>query len=154
MALTQRQMACFERNAQFLNEVAAALMPIATELKKQALVIRSNPASTETEQTFAAIWEQLADKILAEQGFTTQAGVSAATTATGGSVGMKYLVQQLLMSSGWTLTPDQWAADEPAARATIQAGMAALITSLTAMPGAEPEAPQAMAAAKSRRGTK
>ena len=135
MALTQRQIGCFEGNKQFLNEVAATLLPIAANMKKQALVILSTPESTEVQQTFAAIWQRLADQILNEQGVNMQAlGGSTQTTATGGSTGMKYLVQQLLMSESWTLTPDAWANDEMAARAAIQAGLAALLLELTAIP--------------------
>lgn len=144
MALTQRQMACFEKNSQFLNEVAAALLPIAAEMKKQALVITSNPQSSETEQTFAATWGRIADQILAEQGVNLAALGVGSAQATGGSVGMKYLIQQMLMSPAWTLTPDQWATNEATARTTIQAAMAALLAELTAIPGAEQ--PQALAA--------
>ena len=139
MALTQRQMACFESNRQFLNEVAAALLPIAAGMMADSLVTLSDPAGTEVQQTFAAIHKGVADQILKEQGINVQAlGVGAATgTATGGSLGMKYLVQQLLMADGWEMTPDEWAADEAAARAAITAGMAALLTSLTAIPAQE-----------------
>ena len=57
----------------------------------------------------------------------------AAATASG-STGMRYLVQQLLMSDGWTMTPDTWAANEMQARTAIEAGMAALLDSLTEIP--------------------
>ena len=145
MALTQRQMACFENNSQFRNEVAAALLPIAAEMKKQALVVRSTPESTEVQQAFAAIWERIADQILAEQGINaTGAGGSFSAATAAGSTGMKYLVQQMLLADGWTLTPDQWAANETAARAAIQTAMATLLADLTAIPGAEQ--PQALAA--------
>jgi hypothetical protein len=131
-------MACFEGNRQFLNEVAAALLPIASQMKRAAMVVRSTPGASEVQQSFALAHERLADQILGEQGIYLH-GVStgAATTATGGSTGMKYFVQQLLMSPDWTLTPDAWAADETAARATIQAGMTALLTALTAIPEQE-----------------
>ena len=133
MALTQRQMNCFERNSQFLTEVASALLPIAAQMMKTAMVVASDPASTEVQQTFAAIHKQLADQILKEQGINVQ-GLGSSVTATSGSTAMKYLVQQMLMSPGWTMTPDEWAEDEMTARAAIQAGMAALLLELTAIP--------------------
>ena len=145
MALTQRQMACFENNPQFQNEVAAALLPIAAEMKKAAMVTLSDPASSEVQQTFAGIRGRVADQILAEQGVNVAVLTGGSyTTATGGSIGMKYVVRQMLMQPDWTLTPDAWAADEMAARAEIQAAMGALLTQLTAIPGEEPETPQAM----------
>ena len=61
-------------------------------------------------------------------------GLGSSVTATSGSTAMKYLVQQMLMSPGWTMTPDEWAEDEMTARAAIQAGMAALLLELTAIP--------------------
>ncbi len=138
MALTQREIACFENNKQFLNEVAAALLPIAAAMLKGAMVVLSNPASTEVEQAFAAIHKQLAGQILKEQGINIDAlGLGGAAAATGGSMGMKYLVQQLLLLPDWALSPDEWAADEATARAAIQVGMAALLTELTAIPDTE-----------------
>lgn len=134
MSLTQRQMNCFERNSQFLTEVAAALLPIAAQMKKGAMVVRSNPQATEVEQSFALAHEALADQILREQGITIGANANSSVTATSGSTAMKYLVQQMLMSSAWDMTPDEWAADEMTARAAIQAGMAALLQGLTAIP--------------------
>lgn len=135
MALTQREMACFENNKQFLTEVAAALLPIAAGMMAASLVVLANPASTEVEQTFAGIRQRLADQILREQGINAQGiAVAQPAVATGGSTAMKYLVQQLLLSAGWTMTPDEWAADEATARAAIQAGMAALLMELTAIP--------------------
>lgn len=141
MALTQRQMACFESNKQFQAEVAAALLPIAAAMMRGALVVLSTPESTEVQQTFAAIHKNIANQILQEQGVNVQALGTAGATATGGSTGMKYLVQQLLTSAAWTLTPDQWAANEEAARTAIAAGLAALLAQLTAIPGQEPEPP-------------
>lgn len=137
MALTRRQMACLERNGQFLDEVAAALLAIASQMKRGAMVIVNTAESTAVQRAFAEATGRIADQILAEQGISLQAANSLpgiATTATGGSTAMRYLVQQLLMSPGWTLTPDAWAADEGAARAAIQAGMAALLANLTAIP--------------------
>jgi hypothetical protein len=142
MALTQRQMACFESNKQFQAEVAAALLPIAAAMMRGALVVLSTPESTEVQQTFAAIHKNIANQILQEQGVNVQALGTAGATATGGSTGMKYLVQQLLTSAAWTMTPDEWAANEATARVTIQTFLAGLLTTLTAAPGEEPEAPQ------------
>jgi len=145
MALIQRQMACFENNPQFQNEVAAALLPIAAAMKRGAMVVLATPESTEVEQTFAGIRGRIADQILAEQGVNVAALTGAGYgTATTGSIGMKYVVRQMLMQPEWTLTPDQWAADEMGARAAIQTAMAALLADLTAIPGAEQ--PQALAA--------
>ena len=39
MALTQRQMACFESNRQFLNEVAAALLPGPDSIDADGVVV-------------------------------------------------------------------------------------------------------------------
>ena len=137
MALTQREMACFENNSQFRNEVAAALLPIAAGMMAESLVTLSNPESSATEQTFAGIRQRIADQILREQGINAQAaGVTVANA--GDSMGMKYLIRGLLMSPDWTLTPNEWAANEATARATIQAGLGAYLTTLTAIPGAEP----------------
>ena len=140
MALTQRQMNCFERNSQFLNEVAAALLPIAADLKRAAIVALNNPDATQVDRAFAETQTRIAEQILAEQGITLHASsvptLPNTGSAAGGSTAMKYLVQQMLMAAGWTLTPDEWAGDEPAARATIQGAMAALITALTAQPEA------------------
>lgn len=141
MALSQRQMACFEKNSQFLNEVAAALLPIAANMMAAALVVINTPTSSEVEKTFAGIRQRLADQILREQGINAQGAVTAGmpafgatTTATGGSTAMRYLVQQMLLMPTWTLTPDEWADDEAAARTAIQTSMAALIEALTAIP--------------------
>lgn len=134
MALTQRQIACFESNRQFLNEVAAALLPIAAQMMAESLVVLANAASTEVEQTFAAIRQRLADQVLREQGINAQGAGGQAASAAGGSTAMKYLIQQMLLMPTWTLTPNEWAANEVAARETIQASMAALLTALTATP--------------------
>ena len=138
MALTQRQIACFEKNTQFLNEVAAALLPLASDMIRQAMVVENNEAATAVERTFAAIRKQIANQILTEQGINIQGGSMAYPTpggvATSGSTAMKYLVQQMLLLPDWTLTPDQWAADEVLARATITTAMASLVQGLTAIP--------------------
>lgn len=141
MALTQRQMSCFERNSQFQNEVAAALLQIAAGMKAQALVDKTS--AEETLRTFAAIRERVADQILAEQGISLQptGGILPAVgQATTGSQAMKYLIQQMLLMPTWTLTPDAWADNEMVARATIQGNLAALLQNLTAIP----VAPQAL----------
>lgn len=139
MSLTQRQINCFERNSQFLTEVAAALLVIAADMMKDSLVVLNTPESSEVERTFAGIRQRIANQILSEQGINVQAvsmtGVAlGGGTATGGSTAMKYLVQQMLLQPTWTLTPDAWAADEMGARATIQFAMAALVEGLTAIP--------------------
>lgn len=134
MALTQRQMACFDGNRQFLNEVAAALLPIAAQMMAESLVVLANPISTEVQQTFAAIRQRLSDQILREQGINAQGAGGQAASAAGGSTAMKYLIQQMLLMPTWTLTPDQWASNEAAARETIQGSLAALLTALTAIP--------------------
>ena len=135
MALTRRQMACFERNPQFLDEVAAALLPIAAEMTKEALVVENTLGSGELDLKIAAIKKRIADQILREQGINVQSeGLmpSALPTATGGSTAMRYLVQQMLLD--WTMTPDEWAADEMAARTSISTTMRALLQALTAVP--------------------
>ena len=137
MGLTRREMACFERNPQFLDEVAAALMKKAALMKRQAVVVLANPESTAVEREFATQRARIAEQILAEQGINLQTptGFPSGITATAsGSTGMRYLVQQLLMSDGWTTTPDTWAANEMQARAAIETGMAALLDSLTEIP--------------------
>jgi hypothetical protein len=141
MALTQRQINCFEKNSQFVNEVAAALLVIAANTMAQALVVLNTPEASEVERTFAAIRQRIADQILREQGINVQGatmgmGMPAlpGQTATGGSTAMRYLIQQMLLQSTWTMTPDQWAADEMLARATITASMATLMQNLTAIP--------------------
>ena len=138
--LTQRQMACFENNKQFLNEVAAALLKIAASMTADALVVKNTPASTDVEKVFAEKREQIAAQILAEQGisFQTTALPSATPSAAGGSKAMSYLVRQMLMMSTWTLTPDAWAADEPAAATEITTRMSELIQTLTAIPQVQP----------------
>lgn len=141
MALTQRQMACFENNSQFRNEVAAALLPIAAGMMADSLVTLSDPAGTEVQQTFAGIRQRVADQILREQGINAQGGGMAANA--GDSTAMKYLVRSMLMSPDWTLTPDQWAANETTARQTIQTALGLYLATLTAIPGAPPAAVQA-----------
>ena len=91
------------------------------------------------ERAFAAARKRIAEQILNEQGITVQVQTNPFTSAvaTNGSNAMKYLVQQMLLMPTWELTPDQWAEDEAAARATIQASMAALLESLTAVPEQE-----------------
>lgn len=137
MALQQRQMACFEKNTQFLNEVASVLLPIAAGMKASSLVVLNTPDSSEVQKTFAAIRGQIADQILSEQGInlaqSSPFGMPG-QTATGGSTAMRYLIQQMLLMETWTMTPDEWAADEAVARATIQASMTALLSALTAIP--------------------
>src|SRR6476619_5211581 len=135
MALTRRQMACYERNPQFLDEVAAALLPIAAEMTKEVLVVENTLGAPELDLKIAAIKKRIADQILREQGINVQSEAllpSAVPTATGGSTAMKYLVQQMLLD--WTMTPEQWAADEMAARAAISTAMRTLLQSLTAVP--------------------
>lgn len=137
MALLQRQMACFENNKQFLGEVAAILLPIAATMYRGAMMVENNPDSQGVERAFAAARKRIAEQILSEQGITVTVQTNPflqTASATGGSNAMKYLVQQMLLMPTWTLTPDEWADDEAAARATIQASMAALLESLTAIP--------------------
>lgn len=138
MSLTRRQMSCFERNAQFLDEVAAALLAIASQMKRQSMVVLNTEANT-VEKVFAETTGRIADQILSEQGISLAAapslpGIVTTATAVPGSTAMRYLVQQLLMSPTWTLTPNEWAEDEAAARATIHIGMATLLQSLTEIP--------------------
>ena len=135
MALTQRQMACFERNPQFLNEVAAALLPIAATMLKQSMAVRAQAGGDAMALAMADKVGLIANQILAEQGINLSApSLIPNAAATSGSTAMKYLVQQMLMSPGWTLTPDAWAADEATAFATIQAAMGSLLAALTAIP--------------------
>lgn len=137
MGLTRREMACFERNPQFLDEAAAALLTKASTMKREAVVVLANPESTAVERAFAEARARIAEQILSEQGINLQpaAGLPGiVTTTASGSTAMKYLVQALLMSEQWTMTPDEWAADEMAARAAIGTGMAALLDNLTAIP--------------------
>lgn len=135
MALTQRQAACFEKNTQFLNEVAAALLPIAAAMLKQSMVIKGTQAGDPVAVAFADKVGLIANQILAEQGINLQApSLIPVTAQAASSTAMKYLVQQMLLRPTWTLTPDQWAADEAGAFAAIQTHMAALLTELTAIP--------------------
>jgi len=130
-------MACYERNPQFLDEVAAALLPIAADMTKEALVVENTPGAPELDLKIATIKKKIADQILREQGINVQSDILLPSalptaTATGGSTAMKYLVQQMLLD--WTMTPDQWAADEMAARVAISTAMRTLLTALTAVP--------------------
>ena len=134
MALTRRQMACFERNPQFLDEVAAAFLVGASAMKRASMVTLSTSESTPVERAFAEIKGRVADQILQAQGINLQAATGLPAMTTNGAQAMSYLVQQLLMSPDWTLTADEWADDELAARAVIQAGVSALMASLTAIP--------------------
>ena len=142
MALSKRQMACFEGNSMFQAEVAAALLPIAATMLKSALVVLNTPEASAVDKAFAAARESIARQILSEQGITLSAANPYAIggggpTATGGSVAMKYLVQQMLLMPTWTITPDEWVADEEAARAAITANMTALLGAMTAIPEAQ-----------------
>ena len=78
---------------------------------------------------------RVADQILRAQGINLQAttGLPSMAASTG-SQAMSYLVQQLLMSPAWTMTADEWADDELAARVVITAAVGALMDSLTAIP--------------------
>lgn len=138
MALTRRQIACFERNTQFLDEVAAALLPIAAALTKEALVTENTTDVTEIALKVAAIKRRIADQIFKEQGINVQGDnvlpSALPANATSGSQAMKYLVQQMLLSPLWDMTPDEWAADELAARAMITTTMQTMLTALTAVP--------------------
>lgn len=135
MALTRRQMACFEKNSQFLDEVAAAFLVAASLMKREAMVVQNTGDSTAVQRAFADVKGRVADQILGAQGINLQAATGLpAMTSTNGAQAMTYLVQQLLMSPDWTLTADEWADDELAARAVIQAGVSALMASLTAIP--------------------
>ena len=139
MPLTQRQMECFKSNGQFLTEVAAALQQIAAAMLAESLVVENSETVTPTEKTFAAIRGRIAQQILAEQGVTNivqtnNAPYPTAVNATSGSVAMKYLVQQMLMSPAWVMTPDDWADNELTARATIAAAMGMLLNQMTAIP--------------------
>lgn len=139
MALLQRQMSCFENNKQFLREVAAILLQIAAAMYKTAMVTENSTDSTAVERAFASTRKRIAEQILNEQGITVQVQTNpfAQSASAGSSNAMGYLIQQMLLMPTWTLTPDQWAADEPAARTAIQASMAALLESLTAVPAEE-----------------
>lgn len=136
MALTQRQAACFEKNTQFLNEVAAALLPIAATMLKQSMLIRGTQTGNPVAMAFAEKVGLIANQILSEQGINLASPslIPTAQAAAGSSTAMKYLVQQMLLRPDWTLTPDEWAADEAGAFAAIQTHMAALLTELTAIP--------------------
>jgi hypothetical protein len=120
------------------------------------MVVLANPASSEVQQTFAAIRRQIAGQILKEQGINVESlGLSSSSgQAVGGSTAMRYLMQQMLMSPQWTMTPDEWAANEATARVTIQTFLAGLLTTLTAAPEEEPEAPQGQTATTSKRGAR
>jgi hypothetical protein len=140
MALSKRQMACFEGNRVFLDEVAAALLPIAATMLKGAIVTANTAEASAVDKAFAAARESIARQILNEQGITLAAANPYAIgnrEATGGSVAMKYLVQQMLLMQTWTITPDEWVADEAAARAAITASMSALLEAMTAIPEAQ-----------------
>lgn len=140
MALSKRQMACFEGNRVFLDEVAAALLPIAAAMLKASIVTLNTADASAVDKAFAGAREGIARQILNEQGITLQATNPYAIngpTATGGSVAMKYLVQQMLLMPTWTITPDAWVADEAAARAAIVAIMTALLNAMTAIPEAQ-----------------
>lgn len=140
MALSKRQMACFEGNRVFLDEVAAALLPIAAAMLRAAIVVQNTADASAVDKAFATAREGIARQILNEQGITLQAANPYAITgqtATGGSVAMKYLVQQMLLMPTWEITPDEWVADEATARATIAASMAALLNAMTAIPEAQ-----------------
>jgi hypothetical protein len=140
MALSKRQMACFEGNRVFLDEVAAALLPIAAAMLRAAIVVQNTPDASAVDKAFAAAREGIARQILNEQGITLQAANPYALgnrEATGGSVAMKYLVQQMLLMPTWEITPDEWVADEATARATITASMTALLNAMTAIPEAQ-----------------
>ena len=140
MALTLRQIECFKNNGQFLTEVAAALLALAAEMLAASLVVENDQAATPVERVFAGIRGRIAQQVLAEQGVTNivqSSGLpsaSASANATSGSVAMKYLVQQMLMSAAWTMTPDEWAENELTARATIATVMRGLLDALTAIP--------------------
>lgn len=144
MPLTQRQIECFKNNGQFLTETAAALQVIAAEMLAEALVAENSETTTPVQRTFAGIRGRIAQQVLAEQGVTNivqSSGLpsaAAAGNATSGSVAMKYLVQQMLMSEAWTMTPDEWATNELTARSTIATVMRGLLTALTAIPTQEP----------------
>jgi len=128
-------MACFEKNSQFLDEVAAAFLVAASLMKREAMVVQNTGDSTAVQRAFADVKGRVADQILGAQGINLQAATGLpAMTSTNGAQAMTYLVQQLLMSPDWTLTADEWADDELAARAVIQAGVSALMASLTAIP--------------------
>ncbi len=142
MTLSKRQMACFEGNRVFLDEVAAALLPIAAAMLKGSIVTTNTPEASAVNKAFAVARDSIARQILNEQGITLQTGnpyaIGSGATATGGSVAMKYLVQQMLLMPTWTITPDQWVADEVAARAAITASMTALLDAMTAIPEVQP----------------
>lgn len=136
MSLTQRQAACFEKNTQFLNEVAAALLPIAATMLKQSMLIRGTQGDNPVAVAFAEKVGLIANQILSEQGINLSSPslIPTVSAATSSSTAMKYLVQQMLLRPSWTLTPDEWAADEAGAFAAIQQHMAALLAELTAIP--------------------
>ena len=73
MALTRRQMACFEKNPQFLDEVAAAFLVAASTMKRASMVTLSTSESTPVERAFAEIKGRVADQILQAQGINLQA---------------------------------------------------------------------------------
>ena len=138
MALSKRQMACFEGNRVFLDEVAAALLPIAAAMLRAAIVTQNTVEASAVDKAFATAREGIARQILNEQGITLQTvnpyAIGSGREATGGSVAMKYLVQQMLLMPTWTITPDEWVTDEAAARAAIAASMTALLDAMTAIP--------------------
>jgi hypothetical protein len=98
----------------------------------------NTPEASAVDKAFAVARESIARQILNEQGITLQASnpyaIGSGREATGNSVAMKYLVQQMLLMPTWTITPDAWVADEAAARVAIAVSMTALLNAMTAVP--------------------
>ena len=116
--------------------MAAALLPIAAEMTKEALVVENTPGSGELDLKIAAIKKRIADQILRGQGINVQSeGLmpSALPTATGGNTAKRDTWYNRCCSI-WSMTPDEWAADEMAARTSISTTMRALLQALTAVP--------------------
>lgn len=138
--LSQRARACFENNKLFEEEVGAALLPIGVEIMKGAVAVLANPEATALDKEYAQRAQGVANQILAEQSIAIGAGSVAshspmATMAVGSrSQAIQSLIRQLLRMPTWTMTADQWVADEEAAAKHISDNLTLLLSGMLAQP--------------------
>lgn len=140
--LNQRARACFENNKAFEEEVGAALLPIGVSIMKGAIAVLSNDGASSIEKEYAQRAYGVASQILAEQSIAIGGiGVAShspmATAAVGSkSQAIQSLIRQLLRLPSWTMTPDEWIADEAKAAEVIGVNLGLLLSEMLAQPTA------------------
>lgn len=137
--LSQRARACFENNKAFEEEVGAALLPIGVGIMKQAMGVLSGEGTSALEKEYAQRAYGVGSQILSEQsiaigGSVSYSGPAGVVPSGQRSLALQSIIRQLLRMPSWTMTPDQWIADEEKAAQVISLNLGLLLSEMLAQP--------------------